>query len=361
MDNGAGIIGVLLFFVILGSVAFWVWICHLIAKAAKAKGRSYAGFFCLSFFFSPLLGWIIVLAMANAPAAASTFNPRTAGISGPFARHDGVELFKCPKCAEWVKSEAIVCRFCGSDISQALIDARAAQRESLARENAAKAAARHVALKEQELAQLAVERARANKRAKMAASRERLMRVFRSKKVRKISVVAAAAVVVISIGSTLVSSEMYKQGMKDALVNTDPPMVVGLTSLGYDPNAGGEDVFDWQRGWDIYLIEFEHPLFRYLATESDIQGVIDPYFDFELIVENKSLQRDRINPNSGGKGEVELNRDASKRISGINNQVQGEILITRSDGLKKTRTRYAIAISGEPHQIEVLAVTPITE
>lgn len=30
----------------------------------------------------------------------------------------GIEVIKCSSCAEWVKLEAIVCRFCGNDISE---------------------------------------------------------------------------------------------------------------------------------------------------------------------------------------------------------------------------------------------------
>jgi RNA polymerase subunit RPABC4/transcription elongation factor Spt4 len=70
---------------------------------ATGKGRSGFGFFLLSFFLSPLVGFIIALIVKENREVSET-NKLLNG-----------DLKKCPKCAELIKSEAIVCRFCGNE------------------------------------------------------------------------------------------------------------------------------------------------------------------------------------------------------------------------------------------------------
>ena len=46
-------------------IGFWALLCWGVAALATSRGRSSFGFFLLSFFFSPLLGLIVVLVMSN--------------------------------------------------------------------------------------------------------------------------------------------------------------------------------------------------------------------------------------------------------------------------------------------------------
>lgn len=69
--------------------------CLLVGVYARWIKRGEVAWFLLSLIISPLLGFLILL------------------VAGPPKEN----LKKCPKCAEEVKAEAMVCRFCHYDFS----------------------------------------------------------------------------------------------------------------------------------------------------------------------------------------------------------------------------------------------------
>jgi hypothetical protein len=105
-------------FIFLGIVVNLV-LSFIVASTAREKGLNFGAFFLLSFLASFLVGILVVIATPKVENAAG---------SGTGSASSG--LLKCPFCAEMVKSEALVCRFCGRDIHEQLI----AQAEAISEE-----------------------------------------------------------------------------------------------------------------------------------------------------------------------------------------------------------------------------------
>jgi len=77
-------------------IIFWIICSILVAVYASSKKRSGFGWFLLSVAISPIITFIILL-VSGAPSST---------------------LKKCPKCAEEIKIEAQVCRFCNFEFSK---------------------------------------------------------------------------------------------------------------------------------------------------------------------------------------------------------------------------------------------------
>ena len=82
----------------------WIGCCIGTGVLAKTRGHKPVGFAFLAFVISPLFACIILLVMPSNVRELERMSV-AAGSSR-----------KCPFCAETVKAEAIVCRFCGRDI-----------------------------------------------------------------------------------------------------------------------------------------------------------------------------------------------------------------------------------------------------
>ena len=82
------------------------------AYIAREKGRSFVAFWWLSFATTVVIGLIAVLAMPQLSAdqmAQRDIEPRFDGVP---------RELQCPFCAEFVKSEAKICKYCGKDVEE---------------------------------------------------------------------------------------------------------------------------------------------------------------------------------------------------------------------------------------------------
>ena len=85
--------------VLAGHVA----LCWAVGEAARRRGRSQPNFTVLSFFITPLIGYLVLVIASP-------------GWSGEANRRG--RLARCPVCAEWIQPAAVKCRFCGAGIGR---------------------------------------------------------------------------------------------------------------------------------------------------------------------------------------------------------------------------------------------------
>ena len=103
-----------------------VWLIFTIPVGviANAKNRSVISWVALSFFFSPLVG-IILLCLPELPEVVSVL-AETISEEELFE----AESKKCPACAERVKLEAIKCRFCGEEFDPGEVESQVAEKRA---------------------------------------------------------------------------------------------------------------------------------------------------------------------------------------------------------------------------------------
>src|SRR5215467_4165912 len=90
-------------------VFFWLGFSLAVAVAANSKGRSGLGWFFLAILISPLLAGLFVLAVRNLRSEQDALHRSEMELA---------KTKKCPRCAETVKIDARVCRFCNTEFEQ---------------------------------------------------------------------------------------------------------------------------------------------------------------------------------------------------------------------------------------------------
>jgi len=88
----------------MGVVLSWLVLSLVVGAIRSARGGSFWKLFFLSLLLSPVVGLICALAVPVSAKAAEAKQMATG------------DLRKCPQCAELVKREAKICRFCHSTL-----------------------------------------------------------------------------------------------------------------------------------------------------------------------------------------------------------------------------------------------------
>lgn len=109
----------------MGAVLMWVLLAVAVGMLAGSRGRSGGAWCLISLVISPLLGFIFLMVQPNLAVQAA------AGVQPGASTH-----VKCPKCAEWVLPDAVVCKHCGAALEPQPVDRAAIDRRMNAMQDA---------------------------------------------------------------------------------------------------------------------------------------------------------------------------------------------------------------------------------
>ena len=94
----------------------WIVLAAIVGALAAGKGGSGWGLFFASLLLSPLIGFLIVLAMKDRKAEAAADKRAAMIVAATRPAVDGATK-ACPRCAETIRAAAVGCRFCGAELT----------------------------------------------------------------------------------------------------------------------------------------------------------------------------------------------------------------------------------------------------